>query len=136
MFLVDTSVWIDFLQGIDTKAVDLLVELLENPLATGITDQIYLEILQGARDSASFDKLQLYFSGQRFYPFSDSLQSHQDAARIYFECRRHGVTVRSSNDCLIAQCAREHDLTLLHNDRDFLGMARVAPDLKQRHFLD
>ena len=135
MYLVDTSVWIDFLQCNDTKAVRFLEKLLENPLACGITDQIYLELLQGARDTNAFDTLQRYFSGQRFYDFEDSQKSHEQAARIYFDCRRKGITIRSSIDCLIAQCAREHQLTLLHHDDDYRKMKRIIPDLAQKHFL-
>ena len=41
--------------------------------------------------------------------------------------RRTGVTVRSSVDCLIAVCAIRNDLTLLHHDRDFDQLARIAP---------
>jgi hypothetical protein len=55
---------------------------------------------------------------------------------MYHDCRRQGVTVRSSLDCLIAQCAIEHGLTLLHNDRDYLGIALNAPALQQKHFLE
>ncbi len=135
MYLVDTSIWIDFLRQRETESVGFLEQLLENPLACGITDQIYLEVLQGARDESSFDKLQHYFSGQRFYAFENSRQSHAEAARIYLQCRKAGITIRSSIDCLIAQCAKEHELILLHNDRDYLAMAKVVPELRQKHFL-
>jgi predicted nucleic acid-binding protein len=135
VYLVDTSIWVDFLRQRETESVGFLERLLENPLACGITDQIYLEILQGARDARSFDKLQRYFSGQRFYSFENSQQSHAAAARIYLQCRRAGITIRSSIDCLIAQCAKERELILLHNDRDYLAMAQVVPELRQKHFL-
>lgn len=41
------------------------------------------------------------------------------AAEIYRALRRRGVTVRRPIDCLIAATAIEHDVLLLHNDRDF-----------------
>ena len=63
MYLVDTSVWIDYLRGRDVAHVRFLDELLANPLAVGISDLIYLEILQGATDERAFDKLRQYFSG-------------------------------------------------------------------------
>ncbi|PKO55675.1 MAG: VapC toxin family PIN domain ribonuclease [Betaproteobacteria bacterium HGW-Betaproteobacteria-21] len=135
MYLVDTSVWIDYLQGRDAPHVRLLDELLANPLAVGINDAIYLEILQGARDLTAFDTLRRYFSQQRFYRFDDPERSHALAARLYLECRRCGVTVRSTLDCLIAQCALDHDLVLLHNDRDYRHIASICPELRQRHFL-
>ena len=135
MYLVDTSVWIDDIQGRETAAVELLDELLQNPLAVNLNDQIYLEILQGAKSEESFDTLKRYFSGQRFTSFEDSRESHANAARLYFDCRRKGITVRSSIDCLIAQCALENDLILLHQDRDYLKIQSVVPGLKQKHFL-
>lgn len=53
------------------------------------------------------------------------MKSHVEAARIYFECRRKGLTVRSTTDCLIAQIALEHGFSLLHEDRDFDAIQRV-----------
>ena len=135
MYLVDTSVWIDYIQGRQTAAVELLDELLQNPLAVNLNDQIYLEILQGAKSGESFDTLKRYFSGQRFTNFEDSRESHASAARLYFDCRRKGITVRSSIDCLIAQCALENELVLLHQDRDYIKIQSVVPGLKQKHFL-
>jgi len=52
------------------------------------------------------------------------------AARIYFDCRRVGLAVRSAIDCLIAQVAIEHDVPLLHDDRNFEQIAQVLPKLK------
>jgi predicted nucleic acid-binding protein len=133
MYLVDTSVWIDFLQNRGGAHVEFLDSLLENPLAVGISEAIYMEILQGANNQNAFDRLRRYFSSQRFYDFADSRQAHEAAAQIYQTCRRQGVTVRSTLDCLIAQCAIEHNLVLLHHDRDFSNM--VMPELRQKHFL-
>ena len=135
MYLVDTSVWIDYLRGRDAAHVHLLDELLANPLAVGISDLVYLEILQGATDAQAFDKLRQYFSGQRFYRFSNAEESHANAAKLYFDARRAGITVRSNLDCLIAQCAIDHDLILLHNDADFVRLGAVLSGLRQRHFL-
>ena len=135
MYLVDTSVWIDYLRGRDVPHVHLLDELLANPLAVGISDLIYLEILQGATDARAFDKLRQYFSGQRFYRFVDAEASHTNAAKLYFNARRAGVTIRSNLDCLIAQCAIDHDLILLHNDVDFVRLGATNVQLKQLHFL-
>jgi predicted nucleic acid-binding protein len=54
-----------------------------------------------------------------------SVRSWQAAARIYFDLRRQGLTVRSPIDCCIAQAALENDLLLVHNDRDFETIAQV-----------
>jgi predicted nucleic acid-binding protein len=49
---------------------------------------------------------------------------------MYFDCRRAGITLRSSIDCTIAQIAVEHGAALLHNDRDFERIGRVVPRLR------
>lgn len=135
MYLVDTSVWVDYIRGTTTSAVEFLDGLLAIPSSTGINHQIYLEILQGACDDAAFRKFQRYFSTQRFYEFSDSHKSHEAAAALYFNARKKDITIRSSIDCLIAQSAFEHGLVLLHQDHDFVKLRQVMPKLKQQHFL-
>ncbi|RMG00783.1 MAG: hypothetical protein D6741_06200, partial [Planctomycetota bacterium] len=45
---------------------------------------------------------------------SDPWQTHRDAAAIYFDCRRQGITIRSSVDCWIAQQVLNVDGLLLH----------------------
>ena len=136
MYLVDTSVWVDYLRGEDRPHVVFLRGLLSHPLAVGITHLIYTEILQGARNESAFDRLRAYFAGQRFYSFDDPAAGHGRAARIYFDCRRRGITVRSTADCVIAQCAMESGLILLHHDEDFRHIARVVPALEEKSFLD
>jgi predicted nucleic acid-binding protein len=91
---------------------------------------IYREVLQGASSRADLDRLEEYLSTQRFYHLRDPVASYREAALLFFRCCRNGVTVRSTIDCLIAQSAIEHDLLLLHNDRDFDLMAGVIPELK------
>ena len=130
MILVDTSVWIDFIRGKVTEAVVRLRTALDRGVPIAITPLIYQEILQGARDDKAFRDYRNYFSSQRFLHPSDPVISHERAARLYFDCRRAGLTVRSSNDCLIAQVALEHDVPLLHDDREFQAIAQVAPALK------
>jgi predicted nucleic acid-binding protein len=50
-----------------------------------------------------------------------------EAVRLYRAARRGGLTIRSSVDCLIAACALRNDLAVLHHDRDFDHLARIAP---------
>ena len=55
---------------------------------------------------------------------------------MVLDCRKEGVAVRSTVDCLVAQCAIESELVLLHHDMDFKRIARVVPRLKEQSFLD
>lgn len=130
MYLVDTSVWLDFLRGRATQAVARFQDILEHDLPYGITAQIFQELLQGAASEEDFQRLQTYLATQRFYHPLDAIESYRKAAFLYFRCRREGVTIRSTADCLIAEVAIEHRLRLVHHDRDFSNMAEVIRELK------
>ncbi len=130
MFLVDTSVWLDFFEGRENRPVSRFEGILSQNLPFGITGMIFQEVLQGADSQEDFSRLSMYLSTQRFYHSLDPVGSYQQAANLYFRCRRQGVTIRSTVDCLIAQIAIEHGLQLLHNDRDFVHMAKVVTDLR------
>jgi len=129
VILVDTSVWIDFVRGRETDAVARLRVALDRGVVAALTPFIYQEILQGADSERSFRQLREFFGSQTFLHPRDPVDSHAEAARLYIECRRKGVTVRSAVDCLVAQTAIEHGVALLHDDRDFDGLARVATKL-------
>ena len=129
MILVDTSVLIDLFKGNDNEAVVNLHDIIHQQVPFGIASVIYQEILQGAKTEKEYASLKEYLSTQRFFHPIDLIASYAEAAHIFYSCRRKGVTVRSTTDCLIAQIAIEHELLLLHNDKDFTAMATII-DLK------
>jgi predicted nucleic acid-binding protein len=131
VYLVDTSVWIDFFRARTNPAVERLKEVLRVGLELGVSTTILQEILQGTANKQQFLKYQSYFETQPIYLPREPVKTAIAAARLYFDCRRQGVTVRSSNDCLIAQTALEHGLTLLHNDEDFRRIGKILTALKQ-----
>lgn len=57
------------------------------------------------------------------------LSTFEHAAQIYRACRKHGLTIRKTADCLIAATCLEAGAELYHNDRDFEAIAKVK-DLK------
>ena len=123
MILVDTSVLIDLFRGVENEPVELFRDIARKKLPFGITSVIYQEILQGAKSEKEYISLQEYLSTQRFFHPIDPILSYAGAANIFFSCRRKGITIRSTIDCLIAQITIEHELYLLHNDKDFTAMA-------------
>ena len=125
MILVDTSVLIDLFKDRENEVTHRCRSLLQQQVPFGITSVIYQEILQGAKTEKEYAMLKEYLSSQRFFHPKDLVESYAQAARIYFACRKKGITVRSTIDCLIAQIALEHDLFLIHNDSDFIAMAPV-----------
>ena len=57
-------------------------------------------------------------------------KSYENAAYLYFKCRKAGITPRSSIDLIIAQTAIDNNLLLFHNDKDFVQISKVIPKLK------
>jgi predicted nucleic acid-binding protein len=55
-----------------------------------------------------------------------SVERVEQAVALFRLARRHGLTVRSSIDCLIAASALHHDLEVIHADRDFDVIASVS----------
>ncbi len=113
----------------ENDATRRFAEVSDGGYPFGITGIIHQEILQGAASRAKFDYLADYLGSQTFYHPQDPIESYKEAARMYFDCRRAGITIRSAMDCLIARTAIEHDLLLLHDDRDFENMAGAIPEL-------
>lgn len=127
MILADTSVLIDFFRGHKNEATSRFRLILEQGLNFGITSHIFQEVLQGAKSEKEYSLLRRYLETQKFFHPKDPVDSFAEAARIFFQCRKRGLTIRSTIDCLIARIALEHDLLLLHNDQDFHLIAKVIP---------
>jgi predicted nucleic acid-binding protein len=123
MILVDTSVLIDFFKGQKNRECQKFELILTQGIPFGINSFIFQEVLQGAKSEKEYKTLKKYLETQNFYHLNDPVDSFARAARIYFDCKKKGVTIRSTIDCLIAQTVIEHDLFLLHNDNDFTVMA-------------
>ncbi len=128
MILVDTSVWVEVLRDRSGRAKTVLEKGLEGDEAV-LTHFHQLELLQGARDEREWSLLQEQLDAQVYLECGP--ESWKDAARIYFDLRRVGKTVRSPIDCCIAQIAMDHDVLLLHRDRDFEVISKARP-LRQR----
>jgi predicted nucleic acid-binding protein len=130
VYLIDTSVWIDSLRGTDNAPARCFRSLIDNDAPFGITGVIYQEVLQGARTDKDYIQLRSHLGSLTFYAPLDPRTSFAAAAQLYRHCRQRSITIRSTIDCVIARIAIEHDLTLVHNDRDFGHLQRVVPELK------
>jgi predicted nucleic acid-binding protein len=117
MVVVDTTVWIDFFAARSTPEVGELEQLLnegEDICTCGI---ILTEVLQGIRKDEDYQRTLVRFNSFLFLPMNR--QVFVRAAELYRSLRRRGVTIRKPVDCMIASVAIEHNIALLHNDRDF-----------------
>jgi predicted nucleic acid-binding protein len=127
MILVDTSILIHFFKGLESEGSRKFRMVLERGIPFGINSLIFQEVLQGAVSEKEYLTLKKYLETQRFYHLREPIGSYAKAAKIYLDCRKKGITIRSTIDCLIAQTALENDLFLLHEDQDFDLMAKVIP---------
>jgi predicted nucleic acid-binding protein len=119
MLVVDTSVWIDYFNGVENSQTDFLHLALENtPILMG--DLILAEVLQGFRHDSDFEKVRRTLGKFMQASMVDPVLAVQ-SARNYRFLRQKGITVRKTIDSLIATYCIENDHQLLHNDSDFEG---------------
>ncbi len=122
MILVDTSIWIEFFRR--TRPLDLEAKVPFDDIVTCLP--VIQEVLQGIRDD---DPYRLAHQAMFALPIVESPMPaglFEEAISLFRSTRRHGLTVRSSVDCVIAACALRHDLEIVHRDRDFEKLARVS----------
>ena len=124
MVLVDTTVWIDFFADRSEPHVAALEKLIENEEDLCLCGIILAEVLQGIRSEKDYIKTKDYLDDLVFLPMQQA--TFIRAAEVYRSLRKRGVTIRKPVDCMIASVAIEHDIPLLHNDRDFDYMARYS----------
>lgn len=122
MLLIDTSVWISVFRD-QRGQIRQQLETLIADREVLLTRFTQLELLQGSLNEQEWTLLSTYLATQDYIELT--VHSWQAAARIYYDLRRQGFTVRSPIDCCIAQAALENNLLLIHNDRDFETIAQV-----------
>lgn len=131
MWIVDSSVWIDYFNGRATPEVELLDAAL-GKRELGVLDIILAEVLQGFRNPRHFDVARSALLSFPVYSVG-GIELALASAANFRVLRQRGNTVRSTIDCLIATFVIRYDLTLLHSDRDFevfeqeLGLSVVRP---------
>ena len=125
MILVDTTVWIDFFNGIPTPQVNRLVEFIKKKEGICIIGIILTEVLQGIKEDKEFEEVKSLLTELPIYE-PKGIQTYFRAAQIYRKCRKEGYTLRKTIDCVIAAIAIENDFALLHNDKDFDLIAKCV----------
>ena len=121
MILVDTSVWVELLNG--RLGARVSQQELLNFATCG---PILQEVMQGLSDDPASDAVR---EGLLALPvLGDPLPcaSFLSAAEIYRLGRTKGYTIRSSTDCLIATIAIDNRVPVWHRDRGFEAIARYT----------
>ena len=118
MIVVDSSVWIDFFNGVSTPEVERLDGWLGLiPLAIG--DLILVEVLQGFRNERDVATARQLFRSLALLPMLGASNPWK-AAENDRQLRSRGITVRKTIDGIIATACIEANLPLLFSDRDFM----------------
>jgi predicted nucleic acid-binding protein len=115
--LVDTSAWVDFLNGHPSKESAALASLIASEEEICTCGVIVSEVFQGLKRDKGRKDLEGLFRKLVFLEPS-GVDVYLRAAGIYRNLRRLGHTVRSTIDCLIAVVAEEGRCHVLARDRD------------------
>jgi hypothetical protein len=112
--LVDTSAWIDYLDGQEdvVKALNVLIK----GGRVVVCGQIRQEVLQGSRDEKAFVKLETQMAV--WESETEDPADFIEAARVFARLRWKGTTLPPT-DCLIAAIALRRKLLLYATDSDF-----------------
>lgn len=123
--LVDTSVWIDYLNGYASPQADQLAKAIAEDTSIVLCRVVLTEILLGLPEAEAIRIEKLL----QTFPLTSEpeRQDYCTAAHLYRTCRSKGITIRSVIDCLIAQICLKHNYPLLAKDRDFVQIARYFP---------
>jgi predicted nucleic acid-binding protein len=117
LVIVDTSVWIDFLNAVTTPESEWLDLHLDRE-RIGVPTIVLTEVLQGLRDDREAALVHAELMKFEVISLPDAALA-VEAAHSYRKLRNAGRTVRATVDLLIAAyCIREQH-SLLHRDRDF-----------------
>lgn len=117
MVIVDSSVWIDYFNGVDNKATDCLDRHLGvQPVAA--PDLVLTEVLQGFKSERDWRTAKKLFAS---LPVLNTLGRERAlvAAHNFRKLRKKGVTIRKTVDTVIASYCISERLPLLYTDRDF-----------------
>ena len=118
MIIVDSSVWIDYFNGKNTPQGDRLDELLGVELI-GIGDIILTEVLQGFRDDKDYREAKQVLTSLTVFNML-GLEIAIKSAANFRTLRKQGITIRKTNDVMIATFCLENNHSLLFSDKDFI----------------
>ena len=122
MIVVDSSVWIDFLNGRDVSHTRRLRAILGSEEII-VGDLMLCEVLQGLASERAAHNVEALLRRFDIVPMAGEAIAVQ-AARNFRSLRKRGITVRKTIDLLIGTWCIDNRKPLLHNDSDFHPMAK------------
>lgn len=125
MVVVDTTVWINSLRGVESSEVLALRRLIEED-AAALTDAVLMELLQGPADERVAQQTEAALDDFPVLQLN-GLSDFRAAAGLSRAARRKGFDLATSFDLLIAVVCIREDKPLLHADKDFDRLAACTP---------
>jgi predicted nucleic acid-binding protein len=118
MILVDSSVWVDYFNDNKNDKTALLYHYLDNEIIC-ITDIILIEVLQGIKNNNHYITTKRLLEKLIYFEMLNK-DIVMKTIENYRFLRKKGITIRKTIDCIIATFCIENNITLLHNDKDFI----------------
>jgi predicted nucleic acid-binding protein len=130
MYLIDSSVWIDYFRPKGSSLVKNRVRLALQEDQALICGPVLIEVLRGAKNEKEYSILLDSLGSLPQIPLDDEV--FERAANWGFQLDRKGK-IASTIDLLIA-AASYKKAHVLHNDSDYEMIAKEVPLLQERIF--
>ena len=128
--LIDTSVWIDYLQGSAREGLRQLVDDLLDGKEILAPKLVIAELIHGARTEKDIEIIREFL--EAFTIVGENEGTWLNAGRLSFDLKKKGKTINLA-DCYISVIAQEHRAAVLTLDRHFkdiqkeIGLELIAP---------
>jgi len=122
MILVDSSVWIDYFNGIENEQTDKLDSTLGLE-EVAIGDLILTEVLQGFKVDKEYRIAKEVLTSLTIFELL-GVELALKSANNFRKLRKKGITIRKTADVIIATYCIENKIPLLFTDKDFLPFVK------------
>ncbi len=121
--LIDTSVWIDYLQGTASEDLQQLVDNLLGTKEIVVPKIVLAELIQGARSEKDIAVIREFL--EAFTVMSEGDRTWMDAGKLSYDLKKKGKKVNLA-DCYISILARENRASILSLDKHFRDVQHEA----------
>src|SRR4030067_152968 len=111
--LIDTSVWIDYLQETRSAGSELMDEILTHG-DIYVPKVVIAELIQGARSEKEISVIKEFV--EAFKIVEEGKETWYKAGKLSYDLKKKGKTINLA-DCYIAVIAREHNCSILTLDK-------------------
>jgi predicted nucleic acid-binding protein len=121
--LIDTSVWIPYLQGTAPGELERAVDELLTGRDVIVPKIVLAELIQGARSEKDIAAILEFL--EAFTVVDEGEKTWLDAGRLSYNMKKKGKTINLA-DCYLAILARENKASILTLDKHFKDLHKDA----------